>query len=207
MPVTLIDNPLMQHKLGTLRNRDIASDIFRRTLTQMSVQMFYEATGGLQNQSETVNAAFGETSVRRVNSKIVLVPLMRSGLGMLEPILNLWPDASVGHIGIYRDKFLRNTIEYFFKLPKGIDKARTFLLDPIIATGDTAIASVDRLKEAGCSDIYFLSLLVSESGKNALMHFHPDVKLFTVCDSDALNDNGYLQPGIGDVCARYYNTL
>lgn len=207
MPVTLVNNPLMIHKLGTLRNSDIASDTFRRTLAQMSVQMFYEATKDLDSQTQSINSSFGTIEVERISNKIVLVPLMRSGLGMLDPILTLWPDASVGHIGIYRDKFLKNTVEYFFKLPKEIGKSRTYLLDPIIATGDTAIASVDRLKEAGCKDICFLSLLVSETGKNALMHFHSDVKLFTISTTDTLHNDGYLQPGIGDVCARYYNTL
>ncbi|MBX2858810.1 MAG: uracil phosphoribosyltransferase [Cellvibrionaceae bacterium] len=206
MPVTLVDNPLMRHKLGTLRNSEIASDTFRRTLAQMSVQMFYEATRDLDSHPQTINGAFGSTEVQRINRKIILVPLMRAGLGMSDPILELWPDASVGHIGIYRDKFLKNTVEYFFKLPKDVGQSRIYILDPIIATGDTAIASIDRLKEAGCKNICFLSLLASETGKNALMHFHSDVNLFTICTTDTLNEAGYLQPGIGDVCSRYYNS-
>ncbi len=207
MPFTLIDNPLMQHKLGSLRNVHTPSDSFRRILAQMSVQIFYEAARDLPYAKQPVTAPFAETHANRISKPVALVPLMRAGNGMMESILNLWPDAAVGHVGIYRDKFIKNTVEYYFKMPKGITESAVFVLDPIIATGDTAIASIDRLKEIGCSDIRCLSILTSNQGKDALMTCHPDVQLFAVSSDDDLNDEGYITPGIGDVGSRYYNTL
>lgn len=207
MPVTMIDSPLMQHKLGSLRNVETPSDSFRRVLAQMSAQIFYEAARDLPNAPQEITTPFATATANRISQPVALVPLMRAGLGMMEPILNLWPDAAVGHIGIYRDKFLQNTVEYYFKMPKGVAKAAVFVLDPIIATGDTAIASVDRLKETGCKNIYFLSILTSSQGKDALMQAHPDVKLFAVSADDDINAEGYLTPGIGDLGTRFYNTL
>jgi uracil phosphoribosyltransferase len=207
MPVTLIDNPLMQHKLGSLRNINTPSDSFRRVLAQMSVQIFYEAARDLPNAAQTITTPFAQTSVNRINKSVALIPVMRAGLGMSEAILNLWPDAAVGHIGIYRDKFIQNTVEYYFKMPKGIADAAIFVLDPIVATGDTAIATIDRLKEIGCSDIRYLSLLTSSQGADMLMQTHPDVKLFAVSIDDQINNEGYLTPGLGDVGSRYYNAL
>ncbi len=206
MPVTLVNNPLMQHKLGSLRSINTPPDSFRRILAQMSVQMFYEAAEDLQNAAQPITTPFCTTEVNRISQQVALIPLMRAGNGMMEAILNLWPDASVGHIGIYRDSFLKNTVEYYFKMPKGIADAAVFLLDPIIATGDTAIASVSRIKELGCTNIRYLSILTSKQGKDALMQHHPDVCLFAVSTEDELNEEGYLLPGIGDVGARYYNT-
>lgn len=207
MPVTLIDNPLMQHKLASLRNENTPADSFRRVMAQMSVQIFYEAARGLPYAAQTINTPFASTEVNRISKSVVLIPVMRAGLGMSEAIVNLWPDAAVGHIGIYRDKFIQNTVEYYFKLPKGVVNSAVFVLDPIIATGDTAIATIDRLKEIGCSDIHYLSLLTSQQGAEVLMQTHPDVKLFAVSTSDSITEDGYLTPGLGDVGARYYNTL
>lgn len=207
MPVTLIDNPLMQHKLASLRNENTPADSFRRVMAQMSVQIFYEAARGLPYAAQTINTPFASTEVNRISKSVVLIPVMRAGLGMSEAIVNLWPDAAVGHIGIYRDKFIQNTVEYYFKLPKDVANSSVFVLDPIIATGDTAIATIDRLKEVGCSDIHYLSLLTSQQGAEVLMQTHPDVKLFAVSTSDSINEDGYLTPGLGDVGSRYYNTL
>ncbi len=207
MPVTLIDNPLMQHKLASLRNKDTPADSFRRVMVQMSVQIFYEAARDLPCASQTINTPFTSTEVNRISKSVVLIPVMRAGLGMSEAIVNLWPDAAVGHIGIYRDKFIQNTVEYYFKMPKDVVNSAIFVLDPIIATGDTAIATIDRLKEIGCRDIHYLSLLTSQQGAEMLMQTHPDVKLFAVSTSDDINEEGYLTPGLGDVGARYYNAL
>lgn len=207
MPVTLIDNPLMQHKLASLRNENTPADSFRRVMAQMSVQIFYEAARGLPYAAQTIQTPFASTEVNRISKSVVLIPVMRAGLGMSEAIVNLWPDAAVGHIGIYRDKFIQNTVEYYFKMPKGVANSAVFVLDPIVATGDTAIATIDRLKEIGCSDIHYLSLLTSQQGADVLMETHPDVKLFAVSTSDSINEEGYLTPGLGDVGSRYYNTL
>lgn len=207
MPAFMIDNPLMQHKLGSLRNVNTPPDSFRRIVAQMSVQIFYEAARDLPASPQAITTPFAATSVNRISQPVALIPLMRAGIGMMEAILNLWPDAAVGHIGIYRDKFLKNTVEYYFKMPKEVTQAAIFVLDPIISTGDTAIASIDRLKEIGCSNIHYLSILTSRQGKDALLDNHPDVKLFAVSAEDDINEDGYITPGVGDVGSRYYNTI
>lgn len=207
MPLTLVDNPLMRHKLGSLRNIETPSDSFRRIMEQISIQLFYEAAQDLPTSELEIEAPFAKTTIERIAKPISLIPVMRAGIGMAESILNLWPDAAVGHIGIYRDKFIKNTVEYYFKMPKDVTQSAVFLLDPIIATGDTAIASIDRVKEIGCTDIRFLSILMSKQAKLALQESHPDIHIIAVAVDDDLNDEGYLTPGIGDVGARYYNTL
>lgn len=207
MPVKIINNPLMLHKLGSLRNAETPSDSFRRIMEQISVQIFYEAASDLPTFQKEVQSPFAKTKIHRVDTSIALIPVMRAGIGMAESILNLWPDAAVGHIGIYRDKFLKNTVEYYFKMPKGVANSTVFLLDPIIATGDTATASIGRLKEVGCKDIRYLTILMSKHAKATLDKNHPDVPVFTISVDDDINEQGYLTPGIGDVGARYYNTL
>jgi len=206
MPVTVIQNPIMQHKLGLLRDVNTPSDSFRRAVSEMSVQLFYEAASDLPLVEKEVTSPFSTTRVKRAAKSVTLIALMRAGNGMMESILDMWSEASVGFIGIYRDKFLKNTVEYYFKMPIGIADSAVFVLDPIIATGDTAIASVDRLKETGCTDIRYLSVLTSAQGKDALIECHPDVHLYAVSVTDEVNDDGYIVPGIGDVGSRYYNT-
>ncbi len=206
MPLHLVDHPLIQHKLGSLRSIETPSERFRRLMGEVSLLLFIESTKNLTTQQEVVTAPFGETDAQKISSKITIIPIMRAGLGMLDSIQSFWPDASVGHIGIYRDKFLSNTVEYYFKIPKTLENSVVYLLDPVIATGDTAIASVDRLKESGATDIRFVSILASSVGTKALLEAHPDVSIFTVSCQDNVTKEGYLSPGIGDIGARYYNT-
>jgi uracil phosphoribosyltransferase len=206
MPLHLVDYPLIQHKLGALRSIDTSSEQFRCLMGEVSLLLFIESTKNLPSVEEAVTAPFGETSSQKIDSKISIIPIMRTGLGMLDKIQNFWPDASVGHIGIYRDKFLNNTVEYYFKIPKTLENSVVYLLDPVIATGDTAIASIDRLKESGAKDIRFISILSSDVGIKALLEAHPDVSIYTVCCQDNVTDEGYLSPGIGDIGSRYYNT-
>lgn len=206
MPVTLVSNAIIQHKLGTLRKAETPPDTFRRIIGELSVQLFFEAASNLPFVEEEVQGPFEQTRIQQVSSHICLVSVMRAGNGMLEAILRAWPEGSVGHIGIYRDKFLNNTIEYYFKTPEHITESSVFLMDPIIATGDTAIASVERLKELGCTDISFLSLMTSATGKERLLEAHPELKLFAISTEETIADTGYVTPGIGDVGARFYNT-
>ncbi|GAA6166489.1 uracil phosphoribosyltransferase [Sessilibacter corallicola] len=206
MPLHLVDHPLIQHKLGSLRSIETPSEQFRRLMGEVSLLLFIESTKNLTTQQEVVTAPFGETDAQKISPKLTIIPIMRAGLGMLDSIQNFWPDASVGHIGIYRDKFLSNTVEYYFKIPKTLENSVVYLLDPVIATGDTAIASVDRLKESGATDIRFVSILASSVGTKALLEAHPDVSIFTVSCQDNVTKEGYLSPGIGDIGARYYNT-
>ena len=206
MPVSLINNAILNHKLGLLRQEKTKPEDFRNLVGDISIQLFYEAAKDLSCIKVDAKTPFAETEVDQLKDQIALISIMRAGNGMLDTILRAWPDSSVGHVGIYRDKFLKNTVEYYFKVPKKISNATVFVLDPIIATGDTALACVSRLKEFDCKDIRFLSILTSTHGRNLLMKYHPEVKLYSLSDTDELTDKGYLTPGIGDVGRRYYNT-
>lgn len=206
MSVTIVNNAILKHKLGILRETDTPPDSFRRLISEISTHLFCEAAKDLPCMSVDIEAPFARTKVDRLIQKISLISIMRAGNGMLDSILRTWPNSSVGHVGIYRDKFLSNTVEYYFKVPNGIEDSVVFVLDPIVATGDTAIACMERLYEFGCKDIRFISVLSSESGAAALMSHYPDIKLYTLSTDDQLTDEGYLTPGIGDVGSRYYNT-
>ncbi|GAB2189413.1 uracil phosphoribosyltransferase [Sessilibacter sp. MAH2] len=206
MPLTLLDHPIAQHKLGILRSSETTPEQFRSLMSELGLMLFVESTKNLGTRPATVNAPFGEAEVRLAAEKIALIPILRTGLGMIEGIQNYWPDASVGHIGIYRDKFLNNTVEYYFKTPKNLSESITYIFDPIIATGDTAIASIERLKESGAKRIRFVSILASQEGIKAIEDNYPDVEIFTLSDIDVVTEQGYVAPGIGDVGSRYYNT-
>lgn len=206
MPLTLLDHPIAQHKLGILRSSETTPEQFRSLMAELGLMLFIESTKNLGTKSATVNAPFGEAEVSLAAEKIALIPILRTGLGMIEGIQNYWPDASVGHIGIYRDKFLNNTVEYYFKTPKSLSESITYIFDPIIATGDTAIASIERLKESGAKRIRFVSILASQEGIKAIEDNYPDVEIFALSDIDVVTEQGYVAPGIGDVGARYYNT-
>ena len=206
MSINLVTNTLIEHKLGTLRSNATPPDTFRRIIGELSVQLFYAAASNLPTCTTDIETPFSNTQAQLLKKHVSLMPIMRAGNGMLEAILKVWPEGSVGHIGIYRDKFLNNTVEYYFKAPENIAQSSIMLMDPIIATGDTAKASVDRLKELGCTDISFLSLICSQAGADRLMESHPDISLFTITTEDTVTDENYVTPGIGDVGARYYNT-
>ncbi len=207
MPVTIVKNAILQHKLGVLRNNDTPPDSFRRLLSEISVHIFCEAAKDLPCKKVEIHAPFASTQVDTLENKVALISIMRAGNGMLDSILRTWPGASVGHAGIYRDKFLNDTVEYYFKVPQGIEDATVFVLDPIIATGETALACLERLHEFNCKNIRFLSVLASKVAQEKLLSHYPDTQIYTLCVDDQLTGEGYLTPGIGDVGGRYYNTL
>ncbi|WP_317929007.1 uracil phosphoribosyltransferase [Halioxenophilus sp. WMMB6] len=205
MSVTLVNHPLILHKLASLRDKTTGSDKFRQLLGELAVQIFLEASKEQKTIAVKVDTPFAECSSEKVEQKFALIPIMRAGIGMQESIQRFWPDCSVGHIGIYRDKFLNTTVEYFCKMPKELDHSVAYVLDPVIATGTTAAASVSRLYEMGATEVKFLSIIACEEGLALLASQHPELKIFTVSTTEQLSDNGYLTPGIGDVGARYYN--
>ena len=207
MPVTIVNNAILKHKLGALRQVDTQPDSFRRLINEISVHLFYEAAKNLSCKEIEIEAPFAQAKVEELEDKVTLLSVMRAGNGMLDSLLRTWPNSSVGHAGIYRDKFFNNTVEYYFKVPKDIKNSVVFILDPIIATGETALACLERLHEFGCKDVRFLSVLTSEQGLEKLMSRYPETHIYTLSSGDQLTDDGYLTPGIGDVGARYYNTL
>ncbi len=202
-----IKHPLVQHKLSVLRKKQTSSATFRKTVEEMTHLVAYEATRNLQTQDVQLETPLEVTTGPMIAEDIILVSIMRAGNSMLEALLNVMPFARAGHIGIYRDKFIKNTVEYYFRLPQNIKGKRILLADPIVATGDTVLACLDRLKQYEVGQIHLLTLLISPEGLEKIHHFHPDVEVLCASKERGLNEKGYLLPGIGDAGNRLYHTL
>ncbi len=205
--LTELRHPLMLHKLGHLRDKKTISADFRNLMGEISKLLAYEAMKDWKDlELVTVETPIAQTKVDRIINPPIAVAILRAGNGMLDGVLQMIPIASAGYIGIYRDKFIHNTVEYYFKLPANA-KGRTILLcDPLIATADTMIAAIDRLKSYHVGPIKVLSVLVSQDAVNRLEHFHPDVKIFALNVEKEMTENGYLIPGLGDAGDRLYET-
>ncbi|MFT6071451.1 MAG: uracil phosphoribosyltransferase [Bacteriovoracaceae bacterium] len=202
----LVDHPILKHKLGFLRDKNTGSAEFRSIIKEMSRLLAYEATKEMKVTSMTVETPLATANVDRILENPIIVSIMRAGNGMLEGLLSLLPFASAGHIGIYRDKFIKNTVEYYFKLPDDAKGRPILLADPLLATADTAIACVDRLKQYEVGPIKMLCILVSPEGLERLHHFHPDVEVYGVSKEEGLTADGYLLPGLGDAGNRLYQS-
>jgi uracil phosphoribosyltransferase len=200
-------HPLLMHKLGHLRDKTTNSADFRNLMTEISKLLAYEAMKDWKDlELVAVETPISPMKVDRIINPPVAVAILRAGNGMLDGVLSMIPIASAGYIGIYRDKFIQNTVEYYFKLPANV-KGRTILLcDPLIATADTMIAAIDRLKSYHVGPIKVLSVLASEHALKRLEHFHPDIKIYALNVEKEMTDNGYLVPGLGDAGDRLYQT-
>jgi len=205
--VHVINHPLAQDKLWHLRSRETSPDNFRRLVGEISQILAYEITSDLKTKNVKVETPLKTTTGPKIIENMALVPIMRAGQAMLEGMLNLLPYCGVGHIGIYRDKFVNNTVEYYFRLPKNVQGMRVAVLDPLLATGDTAIAAISRLKEYQVGSIVFVSILASEKGLERFLKAHPDVHVYTLSVEPEINDQGYILPGIGDAGDRMYGTF
>jgi uracil phosphoribosyltransferase len=204
--LNLIDHPILKHKLGFLRDKNTGSSEFRSITKEMSRLLAYEAMREAKTVDAQVETPLATANVSRIEEKPIIVSIMRAGNGMLDGLLSMLPFASAGHIGIYRDKFIKNTVEYYFKLPDNAKGRPILLADPLLATADTAIACVDRLKQYEVGPIKMLCFLVSPEGLERLHHFHPDVEVYAVAKEESLTEDGYLLPGIGDAGGRLYQT-
>ncbi len=202
----LVDHPVLRHKLSFLRDKNTGSAEFRSIIKEMSRLLAYEATKEMKVTSMTVETPLATANVDRILENPIIVSIMRAGNGMLDGLLSLLPFASAGHIGIYRDKFIKNTVEYYFKLPDDAKGRPILLADPLLATADTAIACVDRLKQYEVGPIKMLCILVSPEGLERLHHFHPDVEVYGVSKEEGLTADGYLLPGLGDAGNRLYHS-
>lgn len=205
--LTIIDHPLAQDKLWHLRNKNTTPDNFRRLVSELSHILAYEMTRDFKTKDTKVETPIQATTNRKIVENMAIVPIMRAGQAMVDGMLNLIPSCAVGHIGIYRDKFVNNTVEYYFRLPKGIEGMRVAVLDPLLATGETAIAAISRLKEYKVGAISFVALLVAEEGLKKFSKVHPDVHVYTLSVEPSINELGYIVPGIGDAGDRIYGTL
>ena len=205
--VHLIDHPLVQHKLTLMRRKDASTNSFRRLLGELSTLMAYEITRDMPLQDMEIETPM-ETMTGKVidGKKQVLVSILRAGNGFLEGMLNVIPGARVGHIGLYRDPATLQPVEYYFKMPHGMEKRDVIVVDPMLATGNSAAAAVTRLKQTHPKSIKFVCLLAAPEGIATMQKAHPDVAIYTAAIDRQLDDHGYILPGLGDAGDRIFGT-
>jgi uracil phosphoribosyltransferase len=205
--VTVVDHPLVQHKLTLMRDRDTTSMEFRRLLREVSMLMVYEATRDLALVTEEIETPLTPMDAPMLEGKkLVIVSILRAGNGILDGILDIIPSARVGYIGLYRDPKTLVAIEYYFKLPARMSDRDVIVVDPMLATGHSAVAAVSRIKETRPRRIKFLCLLTAPEGLQHFYENHPDVPVFCAAVDDHLNDHGYIVPGLGDAGDRLFGT-
>ncbi|CDN50517.1 MULTISPECIES: uracil phosphoribosyltransferase [Neorhizobium] len=205
--VTVIDHPLVQHKLTIMRKKETSTAGFRRLLREISMLLCYEVTRDLELTMETIETPLVEMQAPIVEGKkLVFASILRAGNGLLEGMLELVPSARVAHIGVYRDHETLQPVEYYFKAPEDIAERLIIVVDPMLATGNSSIAAVDKLKERGAHNIRFLCLLAAPEGIANFRAAHPDVKIYTASIDSHLNEKGYIVPGLGDAGDRMYGT-
>ena len=205
--VHLIDHPLVQHKLTLMRRKDASTSTFRTLLNELSTLMAYEVTRDMPLQDVEVETPLETMTGQMIDGKkLVFVSILRAGNGILEGMLSVVPGARVGHVGLYRDPKTLVAVEYYFKMPHGMQDRDVVIVDPMLATGNSAIAAVDRLKEMSPKTIKFVCLLTCPEGIKALRAAHPDVPIFTAAIDRQLNDHGYILPGLGDAGDRIFGT-
>jgi len=203
----VVDHPVIRHKLTMLRKKETNHAEFRAYLSEIASLLAYEATRDLVLRDVKIETPLEKTTQPIVGEKINIISIQRAGSGMLEGMLQMLPFARVGHVGIYRDKFLHATIEYYFRIPEKSKGQRVFLIDPLLATGDTAVAVIDRLKQYEVGPITFVSVLSAPEGIIKLKTAHPDVKIITTNVDRQLSPKGYILPGLGDAGDRLFDTL
>ena len=205
--VHLIDHPLVQHKLTLMRRKDASTSSFRRLLNELAALMAYEVTRDMPTHEIEIETPLEKMQSKVIDGKkLVFVSILRAGNGILEGMLNVVPGARVGHVGLYRDPKTLVAVEYYFKMPHDMQDRDVIIVDPMLATGNSAIAAVDRLKELHPKSIKFVCLLTCPEGIAALQKAHPEVPIFTAAIDRQLNDHGYILPGLGDAGDRIFGT-
>lgn len=205
--VHVFDHPLIQHKLSFIRDKKTSSKDFRDLTNEVGALMAYEITRDLALEDVEIETPIQKTICKRLaGKKIVFVPILRAGLGMVEGLMSLLPSARVGHVGLYRDPETLQPHEYFVKIPKDSDKRQFIVVDPMLATGGSAVAAIDSLKQRGVTDIKFMCLIAAPEGVGTLQKAHPDVDIFIAGLDEYLNDHGYIVPGLGDAGDRIFGT-
>lgn len=205
--VVILEHPLIQHKLSILRDKNTSTKDFRQLINEISMLMIYEATRDLPTEEIDVETPIATAKCRHIaGRKLAFVPILRAGIGMLDGALELIPSARVGHIGLYRDETTLKPVEYFCKLPKDIERREVFVVDPMLATGGSAIDAISQIKKRNPLKITFMCTIAAPEGIEALQKVHPDVDIYcAACDSH-LNENGYIVPGVGDAGDRIFGT-
>lgn len=205
--VTVVDHPLVQHKLTLMRKKDTSTKSFRQLLKEIGGLICYEVTRDLPLETVDIETPISAMQAPALaGKKLVFAPILRSGMGMLDGMLDLVPAARVAHVGLYRDPATLACVEYYFKAPEGLAERTVIVVDPMLATGNTAIAAVDRLREAGAKEVRMAALLCSPEGLSSFRGHHPDVRVWTAAIDERLNEHGYIVPGLGDAGDRMYGT-
>ena len=205
--VHVVDHPLVQHKLSLMRMKSTSTSAFRNLLSEVSQLLAYEVTRDMPTHQVTVETPLARTSVPMLDGKkIVLISILRAGTGILDGILRLIPSARVGHVGLYRDPKTLTAVEYYFKVPREMGDRDAIVVDPMLATGNSAVAAVERLKETRPRSIKFVCLLTCPEGLKNFHTHHPDVPVYTAAIDSHLDEHGYIIPGLGDAGDRLYGT-
>jgi uracil phosphoribosyltransferase len=205
--ITVTNHPLIQHKLSILRDKNTASKDFRTLIGEIAMLMCYEATRDLQLEEVEVETPVAVAKVKQLaGKKLAIVPILRAGLGMVDGVLTLIPSARVGHIGLYRDPETLQPVEYYCKLPHDIEDRDVIVVDPMCATGGSAIDAISLIKKRGPKNIKFMCTIAAPEGLKALSEAHPDVDIYCAALDDHLNEHGYIVPGLGDAGDRIFGT-
>ena len=205
--VTVLDHPLIQHKLAILRSKDTPVKEFRELVGEIAGLMCYEATRNLPTKEVSVETPITTATCRMLaGKKMAIVPILRAGLGMVDSMVNLIPSAKIGHIGLYRDPETHKPVEYYCKLPDDIGNRQVFVVDPMLATGGSAVAAIDFLKKHGCRNIIMMNIIGCPEGIKTVQAAHPDVELYLAAVDEKLNDHAYIVPGLGDAGDRIFGT-
>lgn len=205
--VHVIDHPLVQHKLSLMRRRETSTSSFRQLLNELSMLMAYEVTRDMETTMVEIQTPLETMMTPMIDGKkLALISILRAGTGILDGMLSVVPGARVGHVGLYRDPKTLQAVEYYFKLPQNMPERDAVVVDPMLATGNSAIAAIDRIKKLKPKSIRFLCLLAAPEGVSALRASHPDVPIYTAAIDRELNDHGYIMPGLGDAGDRIFGT-
>ena len=205
--VTILDHPLVQHKVGVIRRTETGSKDFRTIISEIAMLMCYEATRDLKLTDVEIETPICRTTVKELSGKkLAVVPILRAGLDMVDGMLAMIPAAKVGHIGLYRDPETLAPVEYYCKLPADCNEREVFVVDPMLATGGSASEAITMLKENGCEHIRMMCIIAAPEGIKKMQEDHPDVDLYVAALDDHLNDHGYIVPGLGDAGDRIFGT-
>ena len=205
--VHVLDHPLIQHKLAILRDKNTGTKEFRTLVGEIAGLMCYEATRNLPTKEVEVETPMMTAKCRMLaGKKLAIVPVLRAGLGMVDSMVDLIPSAKIGHIGLYRDPETHKPVEYYCKLPDDIENRQVYVVDPMLATGGSAVAAIDFLKARGCKNIIMMNIIGCPEGVKAVQEAHPDVEIYLAACDEGLNDHAYILPGLGDAGDRIFGT-
>ena len=205
--VVVLDHPLIQHKLAILRSKNTSVKEFRELISEISGLMCYEATRDLPTKEVEVVTPVATAKCRRLaGKKLAIIPILRAGLGMVDAMVDLIPSAKIGHIGLYRDPETHEPVEYYCKLPDDIGNRQVYVVDPMLATGGSAVAAIDFLKKHGCKNIIMMNVIGCPEGVKAVQDAHPDVDIYLAAQDECLNEHKYIIPGLGDAGDRIFGT-